>query len=300
MRSIVGACLVVLALAGCGGSGDDSGAGSPPTDDPCSLLSTEDASRIVGVTYVKQTRNDDSDPDVCLFEQDMVTAPFGFSIFWWDAELDEVVAELRASGEAATIEQIAVAGTDEAVVLTSMGSGLTLQRIAGAVGHRVLVLSFGGSPTIASELMAAALGEDVPDNNAQSVIDACGLDRAEVEAAVGASTAPIPHAHDPAWSACEWKSGAGASFWLRIARDAGSLSWYARGSILVPAGKPRGITVDGADEAVLIRDPHEVHSSATALAAVDRVIYEVKADDTRGRDAALIATAVIAAAIGSS
>lgn len=304
MRPIVGACLLVLALAGCGGSGgsdDDDGADPRPTDDPCSLLSVEDASRIVGVTYAKQSELEQGElGSLCSYAQAVDEAPFALTVSSDASSIDQVVTGLGYVGEV-TEEPIDVPGADEALVVSTNDGNISIEQVVAESEGNVYVVTFGGSSTVAAQLAAAVIGEDVPDHAGDPVPDACGVDPAAVESALDAPAEPTSLGHEPAWSACDWETGIGASFTLTIARDAGDLERYVVEHSYVPSGvEPEEITVDGADTALVVVDPSLSIGQATALATVDAVVYEVELTDARDDRAADRVVAVLAASIGSS
>lgn len=311
MRSIMAACAAVLALTGCSG-GDDTtdDADGPddndtsvaePIDDLCSLLPAEDASRIVGVTYAKAEEPAENLMfPLCSYAQAEAEGPFTLTVSAGPGTIDQAVAGLEFAGEV-TEEPIDIPGTDEAAVLATNDGDLSVEQVAAAVGRNVFVVTFGGSTEVAVQLMAAAVGQDVPDSSAAPVPDACGLDPQAVEEAVGAAVEPTTEAAEDAWSSCAWETGGGTGATVSIARDAGDLDRYVVEHAFLPDGVAAApVTVAGADDARMIVDPDAVISTATLLAAVGDVIYEVEVTDPAGQRAPSIATDLLAVTIGSS
>lgn len=307
MRSIVAACAAaVLVLAGCtdgsDGSDDDSGADRRPPEDLCTLLSVEDASRIVGVTYA-----DASEPEGvegvswCSYKQASIEGPFTLTVTAESGSIAQAARGLELVGEV-TEEPVDVPGADDAAALSTNDGDISVEQVAAEVGGMVYVVTFGGSTGVATQLMTAIVGEeDVPDNASDPVPDVCELDLAATERALGTAVEPELVGTESAWSSCTWDTGTGTDVTLSVARDAGGLDRYLVEHAYLPDGASAGeISVDGADDARLVEDPDAAVSQASAVAAVGALTYEVEVIDTAHQRAGSIATAFLAAAIGSS
>lgn len=270
MRSIVAACAATLVLTGCGGGSDDDrdggGTDPAPIDDLCGLLPVEDASRVVGVTYTaaKEPAEDLQFP-LCSYTQAAIEGPFTLTLSAGPGTLAQAVAGLSFAGEV-TEQPIDIPGTDEALLLSTNDGELSVEQVAAAVGRNVFVVTFGGSTDIAVQLMAAAIGQDVPDNASEPVPDACDLDPAATRRIIGTAVEPEPVGSEPAWSSCTWDTSAGTVVTLSIARDAGGVDRYVVEHAYAADGvSPEEISVAGADDARLIEDPDAVISQAAAI-----------------------------------
>lgn len=302
MRSIVAACAAALVLTACsgGGSEDDSDADPRPIDDVCALLSVDDASRIVGVPYADATVLSPGAPiELCSYEQAVIEGPFILSVSAGPGDLDDVAVGLRMAGEV-TQEPIEVAGAEEAAVLATNDGDVSVEQVAAEADGNIYVVTFGGASEVAARMLAAILGEDVPDHPGEPVADACGIDGRAITDALGAGVAPAAEAAEEAWSSCTWDDNAGTSVTLSIARDAGDLERYLVEHAYVPDGvEPEVLSLPGADDARLVDDPEAAISSATGVATADGIVYEIEVTDAHGR-AGAIATDLLAVSIGSS
>jgi|GEM_PF-4803466 len=311
MRSIVAACAAALfVLAGCsegadGSDGSDgdggSGADRRPPEDLCTLLPVEDASRIVGVTYADASEPESGVVSWCSYEQATIEGPFTLTVTAESGSIDQVARGLELVGEV-TEEPVDVPGADDAVALATNDGDVSVEQVAAEAGGVVYVVTFGGSTSVATQLMTAVVGEaDVPDNASDPVPDACDLDLAAARRIIGTAVEPQPEGSEPAWSSCAWGTSTGTDVTLSIARGAGGLDRYVVEHAYTPDGvTPEEIAVDGADDARLVEDPDAAVSQAAAIASVGDLTYEVEVADATGRRAGSIATAFLAAAIGSS
>lgn len=304
MRSILAAGTAALVLSACSGGDDGSGSGSSgdpePIDDVCALLPPEDATRIVGASYL---RAHELSPDLpfplCSYQQGEDEAPFTLTVSAGEGDLDQVVRGLEMFGEV-TEDPTEVPGADDAVVLTTDDGDLVIEQVAAEVDGNAFVVTFGGSTEVAVRLLSAALGGDAVDHTGAAVPDVCDLDP-QVTSVLGRRAEREAGPAEEAWSSCSWETGTGTSATLSTARDAGDLDRYLAEHGYVPEGvSPQQIQVPGADAALLVHDPAAAVSQASGLAQVGPVIYEVEVDDAATGRAAAIATELLAVAIGSS
>jgi hypothetical protein len=300
IRWLLPVAAVALLLSACSGGDHEPGsAASEPIDDVCALLSAEDATRIVGASYL---RAHEPAPELifplCSYEQAESEAPFTLTVSAGEGDLDDVVGGLELAGDV-TQEPIEVAGADEAVVLATDDGDVSIEQVAAVVGGNAYVVTFGGSTEVAGRLLSAALGEDAVEHDGAPVPDVCDLDP-QVVAVLGPADREAGAAEE-AWSACFWSTGAGTTAALSAARDAGDLDRYLAEHGFVPEGvEPQQVTVPGADAALLIHDPAAAVSQATGLAQVGNVILEVDVTDAARQQAATIATDLLVVAIGRS
>ncbi|MDZ5621860.1 hypothetical protein SFC88_13520 [Nocardioides sp. HM23] len=303
VRSMLAAGAAALFLSAC--SGDD-GSASGGTDDPepiddvCALLPPEDATRIVGASYLRAR---EPAPDLpfrlCSYRQSEDEAPFTLTVSAGEGDLDQVVRGLEMYGEVSE-QPIDVPGADDAVVLSTDDGDLAIEQVAAEADGNAYVVTFGGSTEVAVRLLSATLGEDAVDHSGAPVPDVCVLDP-QVTSVLGRRAEREAGPAEEAWSSCSWETGTGTSATLSTARDAGDLDRYLAEHGYVPEGvTPQPIQVPGADAALLVRGPAATVSQASGLAQVGPVIYEVEVDDPATGRAAEIARELLAAAIGSS
>jgi hypothetical protein len=278
MRSTVSATLLALALVltACGSDSKDDSDGGADAPDPCSFLTIEDASTIVGITYGKTVGPEEGDPgylNACTYQQQPVTMPFRLVVSGGDeATLDAMVkVGNAAAGSQAEQEEIEVPGAEEATLLTWLQPNFAATAIyAVAPDGRGYSVMFNGDRATAVHLMSRILGEPAVPAAGPPLDKPCVAPDAKAASRIlGQQVTGTVTASYPAATICEYAAGtAPLSASLVSSRGAGSdldQYWAENVIVLDQTAKPRDIDVPGADSARLVREAGDA-ATTTAVA----------------------------------
>lgn len=288
MRSTVSATLLTLALAltACGSdSKDEAGGGGDGADapDPCSFLTIDDASTIVGITYGKTVGPEEGDPaylNACTYQQRPVAMPFRLVVSGGEeATLDAMVkVGNAAAGSEAEQEEIEVPGADEATLLTWLQPNFAATAVYAVADGRGYSVMFNGDRKVAVHLMSRILGEPAVPAAGAPLDKACQAPDARAASRIlGQQVTATVTASYPAATICEYAAGkAPLSASLVSSRGAGSdldQYWAENVIVLDQRAKPRDIDVPGADAARLVHEAGDA-STTTAVAIKGDQVFQ--------------------------
>lgn len=285
MRSTVPALLLALALAITACGEDDKEPSSKGNDgpDPCSLLTIEDASTIVGITYGKTVgpENSQSGVNACVYQQQPTTMPFRLVVSGGqEATLEALIKNGdAAAGSEAEQEPVEVAGADEATLLTWRSPQFAASAVVAVADGKGYSVMFNGDRARAVHLMSRVLGEPVVAAAGAPLDKPCqGPDAKAASKILGEQVTAKATASYPAATLCEYAGGTASSLAASLVSSRGAGSdldqyWAENVIVLDEKAKPREIDVPGADTARLVHEPGAA-GTATAVAMKGDQVFQ--------------------------
>ncbi|WP_109508458.1 hypothetical protein [Nocardioides speluncae] len=273
MRTTAPALLLALALAltACGEEEKEPSSSAKEGPDPCSFLTIEDASTIVGITYGATVGPEGAaELNACTYQQQPVTMPFRLVVSGGqEATLDGLVkVGNAAAGSEAEQEKLEVPGADEATLMTWLQPNFAATAVYAVADGKGYSVMLNGDRATAVHLMARVLGEPVVAAAGAPLDKPCQAPDAPAASKIlGAQVTAKASADYPAATICEYTAGeAPLSASLVSSRGAGSdldQYWAENVIVLNKKAEPRDIDVPGADAARLV---HETGAAPTATA----------------------------------
>lgn len=276
MRTTAPALLLAFALVltACGEDDKEPSSEASEGPDPCSFLTIQDASTIVGITYGKTVGPEEGDPaylNACTYQQQPVTMPFRLVVSGGqEATLDAMVkVGNAAAGSEAEQEELEVPGADEATLLTWLQPNFAATAVYAVADGRGYSVMFNGDRAIAVHLMSRILGEPAEPAAGAPLDKPCQApDAAAASKILGELVTAKVAANYPAATICEYAGGDASSLSASLVSSRGAGSdmdqyWAENVIVLDQKAKPRDIDVPGADAARLV---HETGAAPTATA----------------------------------
>lgn len=267
----------------------DAGEGRDDRPDPCSLLSPEDASRIVGVSYARAGEA----LGACFYQRPVTDLAFALSLKVYDEQsYDEVLGEAEEDDQRP--EEVEVAGADRAVVLHGQHRGVLAERDDVAYG-----VTLAADQSIAVRLLSRALGGE-EDLVARPVDSPCRtLTPADLDALLDAAAEVTKRRNgEAALKSCTWRVGTGEdrrTLEVAVASGRGpATDWWRENFFVGPDVDPEPVDVAGADEALLVIGARK--AGAGLAVSRDRLSWAVAVSgDAKGaaRVAMLVADALL-------
>jgi hypothetical protein len=283
MRSTVPAALLALALVltACGEDEKEPSSQAGEGPDPCSFLTIEDASTIVGITYGKTIGPNEDSPaylNACTYQQQPTAMPFRLVVSGGqESTLDAMVkVGNAAAGSEAEREKLEVPGADEATLLTWLQPNFAATAVYAVADGRGYSVMFNGDRATAVHLMSRILGEPAVPAAGAPLDKACQTPNAKDAGRIlGQQVTGTVTASYPAATICEYAAGkASLSASLVSSRGAGSdldQYWAENVIVLDQTAKPRDIDVPGADTARLVREAGDAATTTAVAIKGDQV-----------------------------
>jgi len=283
MRSTVPAALLALALVltACGEDEKEPSSQAGEGPDPCSFLTIEDASTIVGITYGKTIGPNEDSPaylNACTYQQQPTAMPFRLVVSGGqESTLDAMVkVGNAAAGSEAEREKLEVPGADEAPLLTWLQPNFAATAVYAVADGRGYSVMFNGDRATAVHLMSRILGEPAVPAAGAPLDKACQTPNAKDAGRIlGQQVTGTVTASYPSATICEYAAGqASLSASLVSSRGAGSdldQYWAENVIVLDQTAKPRDIDVPGADTARLVREAGDAANTTAVAIKGDQV-----------------------------